>query len=276
MDCRTARDILESARPDSEDYLDAEFAQALLHLEECPRCLEVVRDRRAADERIGHMIRDVPVPAGLEERLLDALRGPAAETSARVDGSDAATRPARVVPTRTPQRLSRRAWIRAGLVTAAASVLMGAAAWLVVEQQWGSRVTIAELSETAPLSLEGLPRFDGSFEADLPHRWTSSRQLTLGSPRGFSLSGGERHGAALYPFSVRAAGSAFTTGVLLVIPAREVKLPPEQSYFQAAGVSYVGRSAVVAWQSDGFVYVCFVKNGEAAEMVARALEMQPA
>ena len=271
MDCRRALEILESARPDSEDYLDAEFAGAVLHLEDCPGCIAALRERNARDERIGSMIRCVPVPAGLEQRLLNAVQS-AAEAAASTG-----SRPEMVSPAAPPpqQKFSRRVWIRAAALTAAASLLVGTAAWLIVEQQLGG-VTVAELSDTAPLALEGLPAFDKSFTARLPERWTISRRLTIGPARGMSLSGERRHGAALYPFTVESAGSALTSGVLLVVPRRAIKSAPEPTHFQAANVNYFSRSAAVSWQSDGLVYVCFVKNGEAAEMVGRALEMHPA
>jgi hypothetical protein len=73
MDCKNARLLLEFVHPGSAE-LDAAEAEALhQHLAECPDCAAQAREERRADEHLGRAMRDVPVPAGLRERLLKRL-----------------------------------------------------------------------------------------------------------------------------------------------------------------------------------------------------------
>jgi hypothetical protein len=73
MDCKNARLLMELTRPGGGE-LDAADAEALeQHLADCPDCGPVARDERRADEHLGRAMRDVPVPAGLRERILQKL-----------------------------------------------------------------------------------------------------------------------------------------------------------------------------------------------------------
>ncbi len=75
MECRNARLLLEFARPGSAE-LDAVEAEALQqHLTDCPECAALAQFERRADEHLGRAMRDVPVPAGLRERILGKLAG---------------------------------------------------------------------------------------------------------------------------------------------------------------------------------------------------------
>ena len=70
MDCRTALEILEVARPDSDDVKQTELAWAQAHLDSCPRCEEAFHNRQALDRRIGRLMRDVSLPWNLKHKLL--------------------------------------------------------------------------------------------------------------------------------------------------------------------------------------------------------------
>src|SRR5947209_6413570 len=73
MDCRTARLLLDFARPLSTE-LEASEAEALhCHLADCSQCGALAQVERQADERLGQAVRDVPVPDGLRQRLLSRL-----------------------------------------------------------------------------------------------------------------------------------------------------------------------------------------------------------
>jgi hypothetical protein len=78
MDCKTARVLLLFSRPLAAE-LEAGDAEALeSHLAECPECAPLARAERRQDDRIGRVLRDVPVPPELRGRLLarlDAQRG---------------------------------------------------------------------------------------------------------------------------------------------------------------------------------------------------------
>ncbi|HXG10141.1 MAG TPA: zf-HC2 domain-containing protein [Gemmataceae bacterium] len=71
MDCKTARLLLDFARPRE---LDPDEALALeSHLARCPECEALAQAERRLDEHLGRAIRDVAVPEGLRRRLLDRL-----------------------------------------------------------------------------------------------------------------------------------------------------------------------------------------------------------
>jgi hypothetical protein len=74
MDCKTARYLLDFARPQVSD-LDAPDRAALgEHLAHCSECDALNRGERQLDEHLGRAVRAVPVPPGLKERLLARLK----------------------------------------------------------------------------------------------------------------------------------------------------------------------------------------------------------
>ena len=78
MDCKTARLLLDFARPQARE-LEPEEAGALEgHLEHCSDCHGLARGERELDATLGKAIRHVEVPVGLRDRLirrLEAERG---------------------------------------------------------------------------------------------------------------------------------------------------------------------------------------------------------
>jgi len=73
MDCKTARLLLDFARPQANE-LQAEEAGALQgHLDHCPDCHGLACNQHQFDGQLGKAMRQVEVPAGLRERLLDRL-----------------------------------------------------------------------------------------------------------------------------------------------------------------------------------------------------------
>ena len=76
MDCKTAHLLLDFNRPTPTE-LEASEAETLEnHLIDCPACARLARDERRLDEHVGQAVRDVPVPAGLRERLIAGLQRP--------------------------------------------------------------------------------------------------------------------------------------------------------------------------------------------------------
>lgn len=74
MDCKTARLLLEFARPLSSE-LDTPAAEGLHeHLTDCPECGPLYRTERRLDDHLARAVRAVPIPEGLEARLGDRLR----------------------------------------------------------------------------------------------------------------------------------------------------------------------------------------------------------
>jgi hypothetical protein len=73
MDCKTARLLLDFARPQACE-LEPEEAGALEnHLDRCPNCHGLARGERQLDDHLGKAMRQVEVPAGLREQLLARL-----------------------------------------------------------------------------------------------------------------------------------------------------------------------------------------------------------
>jgi hypothetical protein len=74
MDCRTARHLLEFSRPRLNELEGCDQDALNGHLAVCPDCDAMARAEREADEHLGRVIREVPIPQGLHERLLRRLR----------------------------------------------------------------------------------------------------------------------------------------------------------------------------------------------------------
>jgi hypothetical protein len=73
MDCKTARLLLDFARPQARE-LEAEEAGALEgHLDQCSDCHGLARGERELDATLGKAMRQVEVPVGLRDQLLHRL-----------------------------------------------------------------------------------------------------------------------------------------------------------------------------------------------------------
>jgi hypothetical protein len=108
MDCKTARLLLEFARPRTGEMEPAALAALERHLADCPDCDSLARAEQGVDRAFARAMQAVEVPAGLHNRLL-----------------------ARLVRERGDVYL--RWFGRAGRVTAAAAAVL-VAAWAV--QAW--------------------------------------------------------------------------------------------------------------------------------------------
>src|SRR5437867_12201644 len=96
MDCRTARQLLEFARPRSLELEGSEAEALESHLADCPECGPLAQAERQIDDRVGRAMRAVVLPDGLRDRLLNGLR--------------------------QDRRLARRRWF--GRVAVAATILL--------------------------------------------------------------------------------------------------------------------------------------------------------
>jgi hypothetical protein len=78
MDCKTARLLLDFARPQARELGPEEVGALENHLDHCADCHGLARAERGLDERLGNAMRQVELPAGLRDRLwarLEAERG---------------------------------------------------------------------------------------------------------------------------------------------------------------------------------------------------------
>jgi anti-sigma factor RsiW len=73
MDCRTARLLLDFSRPRCSELRPSEALDLENHLHGCPECDALARTDRRADEHLGRSMREVPLPVGLRQRVMDRL-----------------------------------------------------------------------------------------------------------------------------------------------------------------------------------------------------------
>jgi hypothetical protein len=73
MDCKTARLLLDYARPQPAELAGADAAALEGHLAHCADCDALARGERQLADALGRAIRAVPVPDGLHDRLLRRL-----------------------------------------------------------------------------------------------------------------------------------------------------------------------------------------------------------
>ena len=276
MDCQHVLEILEVARPDSGDRDESELTAAAAHLDECARCAEVFAVTQTLDRRIGRVVRDVEVPAGLQERLLAA-------TMAVDPASPSVTVTRHQKPADSP-RTNRRKWL--GRVTAAACCLsVGIGLWFFLRPSVVA-YSVDELRQfAADTDFDSLPDFSGRFRALLPQDgdWQTP-YLQLAKRAGGIPTNATEHQAAIYSFRVPVSRTEYVPGLLLVIPARSVKMPPSATTFNAAVADqkYIWSASgteyeTVAWTRDGLVYVVAVGAGAGAlESLQHAIEFTPA
>jgi hypothetical protein len=69
MDCRTARQLWDFARPIHPELERGELQELETHLDECPECGPLIRAERRVDQHLGKAMQAVPVPKGLHGRI---------------------------------------------------------------------------------------------------------------------------------------------------------------------------------------------------------------
>lgn len=234
MDRRLLQERLDAVRPGSDDLSLPEMSQVRQALKEHPElALEVAR-RQRFDARVRGAMFDVPVPEGLEQRILSVLAQEWSQTSEKLP------RPATSsVPVTRRQAL---AWGGA----LAASVLAAGVYWST-NSQTPETIPLADLQDTAAQLLAGTIErvpFQGSFTPRPPAgRWNrlqfDQREYGLfPSPKG--------HRAIAWGFTWNQS-----RGVLINIPRGFVSSAPD------ATRDYTG-GGTVAWSEQDFVYVCRV------------------
>ena len=120
MDCKTARQFLDFARPRRPELDATELEELEAHLAECPDCGPLAQVERQIDSRLAQAMQAMPVPQDLRGRVLDRLQ------------SD-----------RRVQVRKARRWI-AVLAAAAALLLASWVGWKLLEKPL--RVDVEELA----------------------------------------------------------------------------------------------------------------------------------
>jgi hypothetical protein len=73
MDCKTARLLLDFARPQACEVDPADSQLLAGHLDRCTECDQAARAQRQVDGWVGQAMRQVEVPAGLKDHILARL-----------------------------------------------------------------------------------------------------------------------------------------------------------------------------------------------------------
>ena len=243
MDCQSAIEILECVRPDSSDLEDVDMVAAREHLESCPECAQQLEEIRRADRLAAEAMGDVPIPAGLQERLL-SLPEVTSSTMHQVDSSSNA----------------RRGFSRWVGVVSACALLIGA--FVIGRNFFGPQTSLAELRELSAdeSMIAAWDDFDQSFEAELPYEWRNRSLRVDEQIKGHTFDE-QRHDVAAFSFQFL-RGRRWFKGTLIAIPASEVTDLPSATRFSSANVVYIrDEIATVAWTSDSTVYVCYVSGG---------------
>jgi hypothetical protein len=259
MNCLTARDMLDLSRPDEALLYDAQgnelptamFDEAARHIKSCPACQTAVRRREKFDERIGLMTRDVPIPAGLRERMLSGLAGePLSQT------------PLSQTPGRPAVR-SRRKMI---ISTAAACIVAALSVGI-----WG--LVISRPAKMTMKEITGYALADGLQADDLPPLTQFRKGLAVQVPKTMTKLSYESpfrrlvdpqladREIAVYFFPLSGRNGRKIAGRLVVIPAAFVKDLPAATSFPGETV-YSKGFCTTSWVEGKFMYLCCVQGSE--------------
>jgi hypothetical protein len=320
MDCRQALQILDFDGSDgsglpSEIDSAAERAAAEVHLESCPACARMVRNRREVDRTIGQVMRAVPVPRGAQQRLVARLSeletaesgteaaeltAPltmvpvAALNGAHSDGQEAARNgqpspaamssvsPAPAGPGNVTGLASRRRFLKrlAPLAACLVVALIGffGVVWLFTPRWTVDEVSTA-LSEIDFERLENLANFKGN-----------DAELRLPSDPGWErLCGSRAKGLPLAPNVIAVYGfdvpktrrSGAVRGLIAVIPLNRIRNPPTADSLATASPTSgyvqarIGESVWVAWRQGDVVCVCLIRGGADSLSTLQGLLEQP-
>lgn len=242
MDCQTALARLDVV---TSSFDDDDVRAVRMHVASCPNCLSEWRRRQRFESDLRHDLLNVPIPAGLKDRLLAAC--------------EEAIPPQPAAATKRSPAGWRTFWPAAALLVILG---LGTLTWF----GWTQDVPIAYASaeeqlltnlEDAAAWWSQLPEFDDSFS--LTSLDSAIRPLAVGDPRGLDVDQRDDHEAAAYRFSYRR-----WRGTLIVLNTEEFADVPTETLPQP-----LSTSSSFAWTSaDGSRrYVCVVETGSAVGLM---------
>jgi len=263
MDCRTARHLLNcfddglsggENPPAGTGSSSGLFSQEDLanHLERCSACRQLADEIRDFDRRMSSLFPAIPIPAGLEDRLLEA-----------VDQEFTSRRLPQESPPASPRK--RRSWKIMAVTTALVMLSLGVVWWMQPSSDellnyHGAGQLLVERFLKPTSAWEELDPFDGNF--DLGSSQTDLGLFQLSSPHGIDLGGGRSQDAAVFEFGLKS-----WKGIITVLPSQHFTGLPDMGSSNVRA----GRSVLQWRSSDGkLTYLCFVHRGSAAEL---ALEL---
>jgi hypothetical protein len=236
-------EALEACRPDRGDVADLEMAELAAQLAADPR-LRAMRDRlERIDRSIGAAFRDVPVPEGLADRILQQLPLQSPQAEAAPPAAPPGELPS------APRRRSRRWWVAGSVVAALGLSLLVAFGipFMRLEPLDGAGRRLEQQAMEFFQQDDGGAVLDAAPE-DFPF---SDRVHWFGELRCRRVEGLAGRAAVAYDFS----GPRGERATLYVLRSHAKNLPSEPPRpFSSQDLS------VGAWQTDGWVYVLVVQG----------------
>jgi hypothetical protein len=264
MDSQPIRDerileALEVCRPGGEDLADPALADLADQLGANPELRTLYERLQRVDREVAVAFREVPVPEGLAQRILDRLAaaGNAHEAVVPVEEVALATAPSPAAEVGVrPRRLSRRWLAAAGTLCPAAVLLVAALIYLNLHRAYDAPTVLREASaffadespQPGHLLSHVVPPEDYPISRDVRAlagtRWRGITGFLGRSGVAYDLPGpdGISRGATLYVVDRSVDGLKDT-----VPPLR-----PQQN---------TGNCCVGLWRSGGLLYVLVVRGG---------------
>ncbi|MBS0202166.1 MAG: hypothetical protein JSS49_04640 [Planctomycetes bacterium] len=247
MDCRTAQAQFDFATR-SLDAASAPDAQAALrHASDCPDCHRILESRQQFDRTVASSMIDVPLPQGLNERLLAAV------------GTTPAPAP---VASPSPRRHSRR-WLAAGVIATLVPLL------LFVFTPRPHILTNADIRELAA-NLSSLSVDSQQVAFIPPSGWRSQRSIQLVQPARLANVNGATVPVLGFELSTdrRAPRS---TGFLIRLTPSQWHSTLEATSMISATVQYESFGTWVVWREGDTVFVCVLNDN--AHVMRRLQEL---
>jgi len=222
-------EALEACRPGSNDLAERDMAPLAAQMAADPHLADLYERAQCLDSRLSVAFHDVPVPEGLDARILARLA------------------------MEKPQRPVSRRWLLAGSALLAVAAGLLVAVWL--GPQSGEKVTEQYVLDEAIRCFEGAATESGQFVAEKspPAAYPFSRAVV--NLRGTRWRTVEdllgRRGVA---YDLPGPGDTRATLYVLSSPVEGLDIGPSLRPFTTAGCS------ASAWQENGRLYVLVVQG----------------
>lgn len=256
MECRQAQAQLDfkTLGQDAVSGLDAQTAEA--HLADCDGCRRFLEFQTRFDTEIAHAMTDLPVPAGLTERLLSTINAPV-------------TLPSASRPNAGKTRQSWR-WKTAGVF----AILLPLLTWTWIANQ-PIVLNDASIRQLAELDLNRLPTDSQSVVS--PAGWSSVRGIQLGESAFLAPVRGIEVPIQVFlaRISPRQPG---VSGFLARLDRSQWHAKLDASSFSSAAVQYESYGTWVVWSEGDAVFVCVLRDDAHAmqrlqDLFARSREL---
>ncbi len=237
MECREAQAQLEFNSLGREAASGPDVQAAQRHLAECETCHQAMDFQQRFDSEVGRAMSDIPIPAGLTNRLRSAVTTVTPQSSLQ-----------RTAGTRHTWR-----WV-ASLTLALLLPLLGWA-WFGAQPAGLNETSVRQIAE---LERNGLPA-DSQTPFTVPAGWNSLREIRLESSTHVALIDGVH--VPVRSFLARAdRGRQNISGFLLRLNRRQWQSRLEATSFSSATIQYDTFGTWVVWSEGDTVFVCVMHD----------------